>query len=108
MTRKAPVRLVSMTEVKSSSLMRISSVSLVMPAFATKHLHRSVGSFDLCKGGVNGSLIGHVGLDAEDSFRQRRLAAVRHGHLVAVGQEGLGDGQSDASVAAGDQDAAAG
>ncbi|KIX70563.1 hypothetical protein SF23_19025 [Streptomyces sp. MBRL 10] len=35
-TRKVPVRLVSTTEAKSSSDMRISSVSLVMPALATR------------------------------------------------------------------------
>ncbi len=34
-TRNAPVRLVSITLVNSSSLMRMSSVSRVMPAFAT-------------------------------------------------------------------------
>ncbi len=33
--RKAPVRLVSTTSVKSSSLIRIKRVSLVMPALAT-------------------------------------------------------------------------
>ena len=34
-TRKAPVRLVSMTSWKSASFMRTSRLSLVMPAFAT-------------------------------------------------------------------------
>ena len=34
-TRKAPERFVSMTEVKSSSVIRMSKVSLVMPALAT-------------------------------------------------------------------------
>ncbi len=45
--RKAPARLVSTTDAKSSSLIRISSVSLVMPALATSTSTGPVRGLDL-------------------------------------------------------------
>ena len=52
-TRNEPVRLVSMTAYQSSSLIRISRVSRVIPALATSDLDRAERGLHLGEGGVH-------------------------------------------------------
>ena len=81
-TRNAPVRLVAMTVSQSSSLIRISSVSRVMPALATTHLDRAETGLDLGERGLDLARIGDVALHAEHAGRHV-AAAVGGRHPVA-------------------------
>ena len=106
-TRNVPPRFVATTLSKSSSVMRSSSVSLVMPAFATTISTGPSCALDLGERGIDGCGIRHVCAHGERALGS--LAGARgDGDLVAVGDEALGDGAADAAVASGDEDDAIG
>ena len=83
-TRNAPVRLASMTRVNWSSVMRMSSVSSVMPALATRTSTGTLVRLDLFERPVDRIGVGDIAFDAEQTVGRTRTA-VRDGHLVAVG-----------------------
>ena len=68
-----------------------------------QHLDRAVGLLDLRERGLDGGRVGDVAAHVERALG-RTAAAGGDGDLVALGEEGLGDGAADAAVAAGDQD----
>ena len=79
---------------KSSSFIRISSPSRVMPGVADQHLDRALVLLDLGEGAVDGLGVGDVALDAEEAVGGA-AAAVGHGDRVTRLGEGAGDGQPD-------------
>ncbi len=58
---------------------------------------------DRGEGAVDGVGVGDVTFDAEQAVGYAR-PTMRGGHLVSVGGQALGDGETDASVATGDED----
>src|SRR2546421_716041 len=72
------------------------------PGVRDQYLDRPQLRLDGAERGVHLSRVGDVALDAEESFR-RAGTAVRHGHLVALLRERLGDGQADPPVTPGDE-----
>ena len=68
-TRKAPVRLASRTEVKSSSLMRSTSLSRVMPALDTSTSTGPSASSTAREGGVDLGGVGDVARHGEQARR---------------------------------------
>ena len=96
------VRLASRTSVKSSSFIRISSVSRVMPALLTSTSTGPWSLLDLGERAVDGVGVGDVALHAEQPVGGA-AAAVGDRHRVALLGEGPGDGQADPPVAAGHQ-----
>ena len=68
-----------------------------------QHLDRALVLLDLFERAIDGVVVGDVTLDAEQPLG-RPGAAVRDGHLVAVGGQPLRDRQTDPPVSAGDQD----
>ena len=101
-TRQAPLRLVSTTRLNCSSLIRMISVSSVMPALATSTSTGSELVLDRRERRVDRGGVGDVAGDPEQAGG-RPGAPVGDGDPVALPGEGLRDGEADAPVAAGDQ-----
>ena len=101
-TRKEPVRFVSMTVDQSSSLIRSSRVSWVIPALATSTSTGPCASSTCAKAASTDVGVGHVADDAERAFGWL-TAAVGDRDLVPRGDERLGDGAADAAVSSGDE-----
>ena len=68
-----------------------------------EHLDGAVGLLDLGEGRLDRVRVGDVAAHVECAVGRAAVAG-GDGDLVALGQEGLGDGAADAAVAAGDQD----
>ena len=102
-SRNEPVRLVSMTEDQSSSDIRSTRVSAVMPALATSTSTGPCAASISRERRLDGRRVGDVAAHVEGALG-RAAAARGHGDLVALGEERLGDRAADAAVAAGDQD----
>ena len=101
--RNVPVRLVSITDDQSSSDIRRSSVSAVIPAFGDEHLDGSVGRLGLGERRLDGRGVRDVTTQVERSLRAA-AGPRRDRDVVAQLEEGLGDRAADAAVASGDQD----
>ena len=92
-----------MTADQSSSDIRSSSVSLVMPALATRTSTGPVGLLGLRERRLDGLRVGDVAPHVERALGRSAVAG-GDGDLVALLDERLGDGAADAAVAAGDED----
>ena len=106
-TRKPPLRLASMTSMKSSSLMRRTRPSLVMPALETRI---STGPSFSSTSDTAASTDAESVTSACTTRRSSLSSACRtrcDGDLVAGCSEPLGDGVADPSVSAGDENAGA-
>ena len=101
-SRKVPVRLVSMTDDQSSSDIRSSSVSAVIPALATSTSTGPVRGLDLDERRLDGGGVGDVAAHVERPVGATAGAGGDR-DLVALRQERLGDRAADAAVAAGHQ-----
>ena len=90
---------------KSSSLIRSSSPSRVMPALATSTSTGPCAASTVAERGVDRRGVRDVAAHAEEPVR-RLPGAVGDGDAVAVRRQGLGDRQADPPVAPGDEHAA--
>ncbi len=97
-TRKVPPRFVATTLSKSSSLMRRSSVSFVMPGVRDDDLDRTELLLHLGERGVESRGIRHVRTDGERALRSFP-AAGGDGDPVPDAHEALCDGAADAAIA---------
>ena len=88
---------------KSSSVMRSSSVSRVMPALATRTSTGPWCSSTAANAASSDVRVGDVGLHARSTPAGGSPDAVGDGHVVAELHEGLGDLPADPSVAACDE-----
>ena len=72
------------------------------PGVGHEHLDRAVLGLDRGEGSVHVVAGGDIALHGEQAVGRTR-APMRHGHVVTLRREGLGDGPADPPVAAGDQ-----
>ena len=96
------MRLVSITDAQSSSDIRTSRVSAVIPALATSTSTGPVRRLDLDERRLDRLGVRDVAAYVEAALGSA-AAAGRHRDAVALRHERLGDRPTDAAVAAGDE-----